>query len=107
MPRVARSILPDYPLHVVQRGISRADCFFQDSDYLSYLRDLRAFSERFGCSLHAYCLMTNHVHLLLTPHAQDACARLMKQLGSATCSESTGGSSAPARCGRGVSAPAW
>ena len=81
MPRVARSILPDYPLHVVQRGINRADCFFQDSDYLAYLRDLRAFSERFGCSLHAYCLMTNHVHLLLTPHAQDACAWLMKQLG--------------------------
>jgi putative transposase len=80
MPRAARTVLADCPLHVVQRGINRSTCFFSDSDYLAYLRYLSAFSTRFGCSVHAYCLMTNHVHLLVTPHAADACALLMKNL---------------------------
>jgi putative transposase len=69
------------PLHVVQRGINRQQCFFSDSDYSMYLRFLGEFGARFNCSLHAYCLMTNHVHMLLTPHAEDSCALLMKNLG--------------------------
>jgi putative transposase len=80
MPRVARAVIVDYPLHVVQRGINRSDCFFGESDYLTYLEFLRRFSERFGCSVHAYCLMTNHVHLLLTPHSKESCALMMKNL---------------------------
>jgi putative transposase len=80
MPRVARAVIADYPLHVVQRGINRSDCFFAESDYLTYLGYLRRFAERFGCSVHAYCLMTNHVHLLLTPHTETACGQLMKNL---------------------------
>ena len=71
----------DCALHVVQRGINRSPCFFSGGDYQTYLRHLAVFSARFGCSVHAYCLMTNHVHLLLTPHAADACALLMKNLG--------------------------
>ena len=81
MPRGARAVLVDHPLHVVQRGINRNACFFADTDYRTYLRYLAEFSTRFSCSVHAYCLMTNHVHLLLTPHTPDACARLMKNLG--------------------------
>jgi putative transposase len=81
MPRVARSVLVDYPLHVVQRGINRSPCFFVEADYRAYLQYLSMFSARFRCSVHAYCLMTNHVHLLLTPHTADACALLMKNLG--------------------------
>ena len=81
MARGARAVLVDYPLHVVQRGINRNQCFFTDSDYRVYLRYLAEFSARFSCSVHAYCLMTNHVHLLLTPHTADACALLMKNLG--------------------------
>ena len=65
----------------MQRGIDRNACFLLPSDYWAYLRDLAVFSARFRCSVHAYCLMTNHVHLLLTPHAPDACSLLMKQLG--------------------------
>jgi putative transposase len=80
MPRVARAVIVDYPLHVVQRGINRSDCFFRESDYLTYLDYLRRFAQRFACSVHAYCLMTNHVHLLLTPHSKDACGLLMKNL---------------------------
>lgn len=81
MPRVARVVMVDCPLHVVQRGINRSDCFFQEADYRAYLHYLGTFAKRFGCSVHAYCLMTNHVHLLLTPHSNDACGLVMKNLG--------------------------
>lgn len=81
MPRAARMVLVDYPLHIVQRGINRNACFFTDRDRLAYLNDLREFSARFSCPVHAYCLMTNHVHLLVTPRAADSAALLMKHLG--------------------------
>jgi len=81
MPRAARCVITGLPLHVVQRGINRSPCFFREGDYGTYLRFLQAFSAEFACSVHAYCLMTNHVHLLLTPAATDACALLMKKLG--------------------------
>ncbi len=80
MPRIARAVMVDFPLHVVQRGNNKNDCFFSDSDYLAYLDYLRRFAGRFGCSVHAYCLMTNHVHLLLTPHSKESCGLLMKNL---------------------------
>jgi putative transposase len=78
MPRAARLVVPDVSLHVVQRGHDGKDCFFSESDYVAYLSYLREFSRRFPCSVHAYCLMTNHIHLFLTPHATDACGQLMK-----------------------------
>jgi putative transposase len=71
--------VPEIALHIVQRGHDRRDCFLDDTDYLVYLANLRELCTRTGCSLHAYCLMTNHVHLLLTPSTQ-ACARLMRNL---------------------------
>jgi putative transposase len=75
---MARVVVPDVSLHVVQRGHDRRDCFLEEGDYVAYLGYLREFALRFGCSIHAYCLMTNHVHLLLTPHAHEACALMMK-----------------------------
>lgn len=81
MPRTARFVIPDISVHVVQRGHNRNVCFFGDADYLAYLDDLQTFAARFRCSVHAYCLMTNHVHLLITPHTADACAQLMKNVG--------------------------
>jgi putative transposase len=80
MPRGARVVLPDIALHLVQRGINRGPCFFSERHYADYLELLACFAKQFGCSIHAYCLMTNHVHLLLTPHHRGACARVMKQL---------------------------
>lgn len=68
-------------MHVVQRGNNRGACFFSDSDRLAYLRLLRESAAAAVCQVHAYCLMTNHVHLLLTPGSLEACARLMKNLG--------------------------
>lgn len=81
MPRTARVVLPDVALHVIQRGNNRSACFVAGSDYRTYLRYLREYAPEFGCAIHAYCLMTNHVHLLLTPASAAACAKLMKHLG--------------------------
>jgi putative transposase len=81
MPRTARVVVPDVALHVIQRGNNRAACFVVGSDYRTYLRYLRDYAFEFGCAVHAYCLMTNHVHLLLTPASARACAQLMKHVG--------------------------
>ena len=80
MPRGARLVLPGVALHIVQRGVARTTTFFADHDYARYLALLGRFAGELGCSIHAYCLMTNHVHLLVTPPDAGACARLMKQL---------------------------
>ena len=81
MPRPPRSILPGVAVHVNQRGNNRVACFRHESDYLMYLAHLRQLCEKYDCAAHAYCLMTNHVHLLLTPSAPGACTALMRDLG--------------------------
>lgn len=81
MARQPRPVLPGIALHVVQRGNDRSACFRRESDYMLYLTHLRELADRLGCAVHAYCLMTNHVHLLLTPPTTDACAALMRNLG--------------------------
>ena len=81
MPRRPRIHLDGVPLHIVQRGHNRQPCFFADADYAAYLEWLGDAARRTGCQIHAYALMTNHVHLLLTPTDAQAVARLMIALG--------------------------
>ena len=81
MPRRPRPTLTDLPLHVVQRGNNRQPCFFTEEDYRFYLHWLKKGAEKYGCDLHAYVLMTNHVHLLLTPRRTDSASKLMQSLG--------------------------
>jgi len=81
MARQPRLLVAEVAVHLIQRGNNRAACFRQESDYLLYLAQLRHLSSEVGCALHAYCLMPNHVHLLLTPKLAESCAQLMKQLG--------------------------
>jgi putative transposase len=81
MPRHARTVVPDVATHIVQRGNNRGACFFSDADRLVYLAQLGILSSRHGCAVHAYCLMGNHVHLLVTPLRSDSCAQMMKNLG--------------------------
>lgn len=68
-------------MHVIQRGNDKQPCFLADQDYLVYLALLGAQSARTGCAIHAYCLMTNHVHMLLTPQRVISIAALMHAIG--------------------------
>ena len=81
MARQPRLQAPDVTLHVIQRGNNRMPCFGHDSDYLLYLAQLRQLAAQCECAVHAYCLMPNHVHLLLTPKREHACSVLMKHIG--------------------------
>lgn len=81
MPRQPRLDLPGIAQHVIQRGNDRQPCFFTESDYLCYLQELRELTRRSRCHVHAYVLMTNHVHLLITPDAIGQIASLMQALG--------------------------
>jgi putative transposase len=81
MPRQARFIVPEIALHVIQRGHNRNACFRDDTDRMVYLATVVDLLRNDGCALHAYCLMTNHVHMLLTPSSAHACAALMRNLG--------------------------
>ena len=81
MPRRPRITLPNVPLHIIQRGNNRQACFHAEQDYLTYLGWLGEYAEESRCAIHAYVLMTNHVHLLLTPEATEAAGNLMKWLG--------------------------
>lgn len=81
MARLGRYFLPDQPLHVIQRGNNREAIFFDDDDYARYRDWLAAAAAEHGCSIHAYVLMTNHVHLLVTPGAADSLPRTMQSLG--------------------------
>ena len=81
MPRRARVSLPGVPLHLIQRGNNRSVCFYADEDYQFYLEHLAEQADKHGCAVHAWCLMTNHVHLLLTPREAESAGRLMKGLG--------------------------
>jgi putative transposase len=81
MPRRSRIMLSGIPVHIVQRGNNRQQCFHRHEDQQFYLFHLARLLPRSKCALHAYCLMTNHVHLLVTPATPDGCARLMKDIG--------------------------
>ena len=81
MPRRARLILPDIPLHIIQRGNNRQACFFADGDYAVYLDGLGEHASKAGCKVRAYVLMTNHVHLLIPADRVEARGFLMKALG--------------------------
>jgi putative transposase len=80
MPRRARIVLAGVPVHITHRGNNRQACFHADNDRAFYLHHLRRLTKETANELHAYCLMGNHVHLLLTPGTDQACARLMQRL---------------------------
>ena len=81
MPRKPRFYLPGVPAHIVQRGNSRQAAFFQDSDYSNYLVWLREGAAKYGCAIHSYVLMTNHVHLLMTPKTRHSISQTIQHVG--------------------------
>jgi putative transposase len=81
MPRKIRFFLPEMPVHVLQRGNNREPVFFDDADCGFYLNCLGEEAVRHGCGIHAYVLMMNHIHLLLTPREGAGVSALMQSLG--------------------------
>ncbi|GHU05544.1 transposase [Betaproteobacteria bacterium] len=81
MPRRPRLALANVPLHLIQRGNNRQACFFADEDYRAYLDWLADSAHKAGCLIHAYVLMTNHVHLLVSAARSESPGEMMKLLG--------------------------
>lgn len=81
MPRKRRFFLPGVPVHVVQRGNNRQAVFFDEDDYRVYMDWLGAAAREQGCAIHAYVLMTNHSHLLMTPTQPEAVSATLQALG--------------------------
>ena len=81
MARRPRHVVPGQALHVIQRGNNRQAIFFADADYRFYHETLEDAARRYGCAVHAYVFMTNHVHLLLTPSTEDGPSRVLQSLG--------------------------
>ena len=81
MARLPRVFVADQPLHVIQRGNNRKAVFFADEDYALYHSRLAEAANTNGLFVHAYVLMTNHVHLLVTPQSRDSLPRTMQSLG--------------------------
>lgn len=103
MPRRPRIKLAEIPQHLVQRCVNREPCFLAEEDYHCYLHWLQKAAADWRCVIHAYVLMTNHVHLLLTPEtpAPSSCNRS----GGATSNTSTAATNAAAPYGKAASNP--
>ena len=76
MPRVARIVVPGHPHHVTQRGNRRQQTFFEESDYLAYVKLLCELKVKTGVEIWAYCLMPNHVHFVAVPQNEQGLAKL-------------------------------
>lgn len=81
MPRQPRYFIAGFPQHVIQRGINRQPVFFEHSDYAMYLNSLRDAAVMHKCQVHAYVLMTNHTHLLVTPRSERTIPLVMQAIG--------------------------
>ena len=81
MARLPRFVLPGHPQHVIQRGNNREPIFYQDEDYQFYIEKLIDACKKHDCVLHAYVLMTNHVHLLITPNSEEGIGKVMQMIG--------------------------
>lgn len=81
MPRKPRFYLPGVAVHAVQRGHSRQPVFYEAGDYRAYLGWLREAAARYHCAVHAYALMTNHVHILATPTDREGISRMLQYVG--------------------------
>lgn len=81
MARLSRMVIPGQPQHIIVRGNNRSEIFCCDADYRYYLEKLQAACKKHDCQVHAYVLMTNHVHLLMTPFSETGLSKALQMLG--------------------------
>ena len=80
MPRIAREVFPEMPHHVTQRGNRRLDVFYTEADRKVYLEWLMEYCVKYELEVLAYCLMTNHVHLVVVPMKDESLSRAFNTL---------------------------
>jgi REP element-mobilizing transposase RayT len=107
MARLPRFDMPSVAQHIVQRGNDRLPCFAAELDYIRYLQDLRDVAQHRGCVIHAYVLMTNHVHLLIASSKIGAISSMMQALGHVMWATSIDTIIEREPCGRCVINPVW
>lgn len=81
MARLPRLVIPGHPQHIIVRGNNREPIFYRDEDYRFYLEKLQQACDKHQCEVHAYVLMPNHVHLLLTPYMEQGMSKMIQMLG--------------------------
>lgn len=81
MARLPRIVVPGLPVHVIQRGNNRQAVFFAEEDFRKYLNELALASDEYECLIHAYVLMTNHIHMLVTPTTETTLSLMMQSIG--------------------------
>ena len=81
MARLPRFVLPGHPQHVIQRGNNRQQILFAEDDYWFLWEKIGTAATKFQCQIHAYVLMPNHFHLLLTPLQENGIGKLMQYVG--------------------------
>jgi len=82
MARKPRFNLVGVPQHIIQRGNNREACFYAEDDYQFYLECVELFAKKYNCLIHAFVLMTNHVHMLVTPQSENAVSQMMQSVGA-------------------------
>jgi putative transposase len=80
MPRIGRAVAPGYPHHVIQRGNNRENVFFEKEDRTKYLSLLNKYAFKWNAPIMAYCLMSNHIHLLTKPLSEESLFKMMQGL---------------------------
>ena len=80
MPRLSRAVFAGVPHHITQRGNRREEVFFTEEDRTVYLEWLKTYCEKYRVEILAYCLMTNHIHLIAVPEKDDGLQRMLKPL---------------------------
>lgn len=81
MERLPRFSILDQPQHVIQRGNNHSIIFVADEDYSFFKECMLDATKRYDCDIHAYVLMTNHVHFLMTPHGSDSISKVFQSVG--------------------------
>ena len=105
MAHLPRFVIPDQPQHVIVQGNNRAEIFCADADYSFYLEKLKLACDKHGCSVHAYMLMTNHVHLLITPRLEQSLGKAMQMLGRYYVQYYNYSTGAPVHSGKAATKP--
>ncbi|OGX45731.1 MAG: hypothetical protein A3G38_01990 [Omnitrophica WOR_2 bacterium RIFCSPLOWO2_12_FULL_51_8] len=80
MARGKRTLLDNAYYHVINRGNQKQNIFFAELDYINYLRILKHYKRKYGFKLFGYCLMPNHVHLIINPALSENLAKIMQSI---------------------------